>query len=176
MQPALMHPFFLLDLDPATKWGIIALAVITMVYAALRPLFRKKDPLSRPPNFSSLSQQRSVERQMQNMLVELAEMSRQITAQLDTRAAKLETLIREADQKIAALGSQPGATALSAGAAPPPPAAPVQAESTGAQPPMVDPRHALIYALADQGRSCPDIARELNQPSGEIELILKLRR
>jgi DNA-binding NarL/FixJ family response regulator len=49
-----------------------------------------------------------------------------------------------------------------------------QAEST--EQPMIDPRHALVYALADQGRSCKDIAQELNRPSGEIELILALRR
>jgi hypothetical protein len=41
---------------------------------------------------------------------------------------------------------------------------------------MIDPRHALVYALADQGRSFKDIAQELNRPSGEIELILALRR
>jgi len=38
-----------------------------------------------------------VERQMQSLLVELSEMSRQISAQLDTRSAKLELLIKEAD-------------------------------------------------------------------------------
>jgi len=29
--------------------------------------------------------------------------------------------------------------------------------------------------LADQGRSATDIARELNRPRGEVELILALR-
>lgn len=80
----------LLDMDPFTKWAVIALAMLTIVYAVIRPWFRRKDPLDRPPAFSSLAQQRSVERQMQNVLVDLSEMARQITAQLDTRAAKLE--------------------------------------------------------------------------------------
>jgi hypothetical protein len=48
--------------------------------------------------------------------------------------------------------------------APPPPA------------PSIDPRHAEIYALADQGRSPRDIATHLGRPSGEIELILALRQ
>jgi hypothetical protein len=159
----------LLDLDPATKWAVIAVATATILYAALRPMFRRKDPLDKPPKLGSLAQQRSVDRQMQNVLVELSEMSRQITAQLDTRAGKLEALIREADQKIAALKSHQGAAPQI------PPAAPLfRAEST--EQPMIDPRHALVYALADQGRSCKDIAQELNRPSGEIELILALRR
>jgi hypothetical protein len=162
----------LLDFDPATKWAFIAVACVTILYAALRPLFRKKDPLDKPPAFGSLAQQRSVERQMQNVLVELSEMARQITAQLDTRAGKLEALIREADQKITALKSQQGTN---------PHIAPISTETPtfrgeSTEQPMIDPRHAIVYALADQGRSCKDIAQELNRPSGEIELILALRR
>ena len=42
---------------------------------------------------------------MSNLVVEMSEMARQITAQLDTRAAKLELLIKEADEKIARLGA-----------------------------------------------------------------------
>jgi hypothetical protein len=163
----------LLDLDPATKWAVILLSILTILYAAFRSFFRKKDPLDKPPAFGSLAQQRSVERQMQNVLVELSEMARQITAQLDSRASKLDALIREADQRIAAMKSQPVGVAQnqpqnsSAGT-------PFMAESTDQ--PMIDPRHALVYALADQGRSPKDIAQELNRPSGEIELILALRR
>ena len=37
---------------------------------------------------------------MNNLLVELSEMARQVTAQLDTRTLKLETLLKEADEKI----------------------------------------------------------------------------
>jgi hypothetical protein len=168
-----MMPLPLLDLDPATKWAVILLAIITILYAAMRSLFQKKDPLDKPPAFGSLAQQRSVERQMQNVLVEMSEMARQITAQLDTRAAKLDALIREADQRIAAMKSQPASLPQSQPQNPPA-GTPFMAESTDQ--PMIDPRHALVYALADQGRSPKDIAQELNRPSGEIELILALRR
>ncbi|MGD0460850.1 MAG: hypothetical protein ABSB74_00010 [Tepidisphaeraceae bacterium] len=165
----------LLDLDPATKWAAICLAILTILYAAvIRPWFRKKDPLSKPPAYASLAQQRSVERQMQNVLVELSEMARQITAQLDTRAAKLESLIREADEKIAAMKSAPSPPALSPpGLAPPAFGSPVESPEPRAP---SDPRHAQVYALADQGRSSMEIAQQLNRPSGEIELILALRR
>lgn len=153
----------LLDLDPVTKWAAIVLAILTILYATLRPMFRKKDPLAKPPAFGSLAQQRSVERQMQNVLVEMSDMARQITAQIDTRAAKLEALIREADEKIAAMRA---GNSLQQ-----PFPAPLREEL-----PDIDPRHAQVYALADQGHTCKDIAQRLNQPSGEIELILKLRR
>lgn len=71
-------------------------------------------------------------------------------------------LIREADEKIAAMKSPPSA--------PPPRAEPAAPELPG------DPRHAQVYALADQGRSSNEIAQQLHRPSGEIELILALRR
>jgi hypothetical protein len=158
------------DIDPVTKWSAIILALLTILYATLRPLFRKKDPLQKPPAFGSLAQQRAVERQMQNVLVEMSDMARQISAQIDTRAAKLEELIRQADERIAAMKSQP------AGFSGTPPATPDPAPAQPQQAPIVDARHAQIYALADLGHSSRDIAQQLNRPSGEIELILALRR
>jgi len=51
-------------------------------------------------------------------------------------------------------------------------------ESTHVPPPepQIDPRHAEIYAMADEGRSATDIASRLGRPSGEVELILALRQ
>jgi hypothetical protein len=164
-------------LDPSTRWMLFSLAIITILYAVFRPAFRKKDPLNRPSPFASLSQQRSVERQMQNVLVELAEMSRQISAQLDTRASRLEQLIKEADEKLAALKS---ATGNGQATPPPAPAAlhrdpPPEEPALGPATNSVESQHADVYALADQGRSPREIAERLNRPSGEIELILALR-
>jgi hypothetical protein len=156
-------------------WIFFALAMLALFYmAVLRPMMRrKKDPLERGSGFSSLSQQRAVERQMQNLLVELSEMSRQITAQLDTRSAKLELLIKEADEKIAAL-KRLGASEASA------PASPIleDPEPAGSLPPApveIDPRHAAVYSLADEGRDIGEIATTLGRPRGEVELILALR-
>jgi hypothetical protein len=150
---------------------IVVLAAATLYVAVIRPFLRKKkDPLSRSPSQARLAQERSVERQMQNLLVELSEMARQISAQLDTRTAKLELLIREADEKIETL-RRAGAAQVELK-----PSAPIAPEVEGAAPPLVDPRHAEIYALADQGRRPLEIAQELGRPSGEVELILALRQ
>lgn len=169
--------------DPHMQWVMIALGVVTLFYVVIiRPAMKKKrDPLERSPIAGSLNRERSVERQMQNLLVELSEMSRQISGQLDTRSQKLQMLIQDADERIAALQqqmkqgnppkSQPSleqAWTISAPAAPSSPRAALPAEP-------VDEQHLRVYALADQGRTASEIARELNRPRGEVELILDLR-
>ena len=95
----------LAELTAPVQWAVLGVAVLGTAILLFKPKFLKRDPLSRSPQSTSLSQQRSVERQMQTLLVELSEMSRQVTASLDTRATKLDLLIREADQKIAILTS-----------------------------------------------------------------------
>jgi hypothetical protein len=89
------------SLDPnSLRWLVIAMAVATIAFAVIRPMFKKRDPMASSPS-RSLASQRSVEREMSNLLVELSEMTRQLSAQLDTRSAKLEELMRQADKKIA---------------------------------------------------------------------------
>ena len=155
-------------------WIIIAVCGATILYAIFRPSARsKRDPLTRVPSSARLSQQRNTERQMESLLVELSEMARQISAQLDTRSQKLELLIQEADAKIAEMErARAGATG--------PTSSDHQTWSTHSEPPpaetdVIDPRHQEIYTLADQGTSAPDIARQLDRPRGEVELILALR-
>jgi len=161
---------------------ILGLGGVVVMYVIMRPLMRrKKDPFAKPFATTSLSQQRSVERQMESLLVELSEMSRQMTAQLDTRAAKLEALIGEADAKIAALErlAKENPTAPQRFVMPsqqqeaPPELKPEPAVVEDLHP--IPPGHAVVYKMADEGKSRSQIAAELNRPSGEIELILALR-
>jgi hypothetical protein len=163
--------------DNAPQWIALAIGVLGLAYIVLRPKFgRRRDPLENPGPRMSLAQQRSLERDMSTLVVELSEMARQITAQLDTRAAKLEALIAEADQRIeqlkrhSAAGTREVEPPVSRPADPPASSPdPAPAEET------VDPRHAAVYALADEGLSASAIAQRLRRPSGEIELILALR-
>ncbi len=151
------------NLDPTTIWLMVVAAILTIVYAMVRPWMRgKRDPLTRSSPFSSLSQQRQIEAQMNNLLVELAEMARKITVQLDTRSAKLEELIRQADQRIEQMGHVP----------------PVAAAAVPHMRLKIEPDHHTqqVYDLADQGRNVHEISKQLQRPQGEIELILALRK
>jgi hypothetical protein len=189
MPPTLLNA--ILD-DAGKQWLAIGAALFLIVYFVIRPMGkRKQDPLDKMGTRSSpMATQRSVEREMSNLLVELSEMARQVTAQLDTRATKLELLMKEADEKIETLRALQ-TSSPSSPSSPPAPLSPglrqsaaerealMQPLETPLSPPpepQIDPRHAEIYALADQGRTPVDIASRLGRPSGEIELILALRQ
>lgn len=165
---------YLLDLqhlDPFQKWTLICAAGLTLVYVAMRPFKKRgKDPLARAA-IPTLAGQREVERQMTELLVELEQMARQMTGQLDTRANKLELLIKQADEKIALLHG--------AGHAIPAGSVAIAAMETAPGLPAAlaaDPRHLAVYDLADTGQSARQIAQQLGRPHGEIELILALRQ
>jgi hypothetical protein len=180
--------FILLDSStaaptPYTSWAAIGVGVLTIIYVVfIKPMTgKKKDPLSRPAPEPGLARQRAVERDVSSLLVELSEMSRQMTGQIDTRAAKLEALIREADDKIAMLRSLANGQTTSG---PHHQGVLIEAKLLEAHAvvrpaedsiPTVDPRHAEVYDLADEGQSAQDIARHTGRPRGEVELILALR-
>lgn len=81
------------------QWAMLVMGVVAVIYLLLRKPRKRRDPLEHRANLS-LSQQRAVETEMNNLLVELSQMAQQISAQLDSRAAKLEVLIAEADEKL----------------------------------------------------------------------------
>jgi hypothetical protein len=152
--------------------NLVVAVGLTIFYAVMRPMKKKKDPLEKSPSKFGLASQRAVEQDMNNLLVELSKMARQLTAQLDTRAIKLEMLIKQADERLAALKQ------LNNGAAGgmPPTNGNGSPEPTSPESPGVDERHLEVYALADERLSAQQIANKLTRPRGEIDLILALRR
>ncbi len=100
-----------------TQWILIAVGSAFMLYILLRPWIngrrkRPTDPLTDQPFKTSLAQQKALERDMQCLLVELHNMARQMSSQIETRVAKLELLLEEADAKIARLESGTGRGAV----------------------------------------------------------------
>ena len=95
------------------------------------------------------------------LMLRLEELSREICGQIDTRFAKLEHAIREADAKLAALRAATEA--------------PTPVDPAGSDAP-VDPKHAEVCRRARDGQIALQIAREMDMPVGEVELILSLQR
>jgi hypothetical protein len=152
--------FIEIHLDDA----LLALALLAATLS-IWLVIRKRARLARSP------QTQGVQKDVEQLLAELAQMAGNITEQLDNRIATLNALLKQADQKIADLHRAQ--------------LAPIERQSTA---PLTitsheanghnvngDPRHADVYTLADQGQNPYQIAQHLGRPSGEIELILALR-
>jgi hypothetical protein len=160
-------------------WAGLIVAILATAYLFMRSKAKaRKDPLARQQAGSGLAQQRAVERQMSNLLVELSEMARAVSAGLDTRAAKLQVLIDDADRRIAELKAlgvnraqhvEPQATQV-----PQPPTMRIVSDAPRDLP-AAEPHHDQVYQLADLGKSPHEIAVIVGKPRGEIELILALR-
>ncbi|MDQ7013179.1 MAG: hypothetical protein Q9O74_04700 [Planctomycetota bacterium] len=105
------------------------------------------------------------------------ELTRRLAAIMDNKAARIEVLIEHADQRLAALAEAEANAQQAAPAAAP--ALHTDHETAPPAPPAplsIDPLHRKVYDLADQGLAPVDIARQIDRPTGQIELILALRR
>ena len=173
------------DAEPGTsnvgQLAILALAVgaLTLVMLSTRRRIRKSqrqkvtDP--RPRVSSALREQNQAARNLEEVMLELDELSRQIHGRLDTKLVRLEVVIRDADQRIDLLSRLLQRTEGLSGTE-----IAIDQEVSTDSPSRLDgtddARHSEIFSLADAGRSPLEIARETGKTTGEIELILALRR
>jgi len=102
---------------------------------------------------------------VESVMADAEELTRRLAAIMDNKAAKLEILIQQASEAADRL-ERAGAGATGQ---------PEQHPQAARRQPLTDPLAAEIYSLADQGRTPLDIARELDEPTGKVELILALR-
>lgn len=121
----------------------------------------------------SLTKQRD---SIESLIVDLQETARSCAAQVENRAARLEALMRQTDQKIAKLKD-----ALEQVEQPAPSPAPVSRPVEPATPrPGLrleterDSRTARMLKMHAEGASAADIARELGEELGKVQLILSL--
>jgi hypothetical protein len=109
---------------------------------------------------------------------QLVETARRLSAQLDNKAERLELLIRQADERIARFSEAVPAGRHTTGEPPPgqePTATPQSPPPGAGEPPRSDPLTRAVYELADAGRSPVEIAQQLDEQVGKVELILALR-
>ncbi|MEO0483170.1 MAG: hypothetical protein AAF138_06060 [Planctomycetota bacterium] len=179
--------------DPATSpvlsaifMGVAAFAIFTVLIRMFRRGAARRardggDPTERLEQIREQAQARGVRTGPPSdpVTAETVDTVTQLIAQLDARAVRLETLVDRAEAAIDRLS----AADLAA-----PPASPARTATarttTATEPPAPepafgpesDPMHRRVYELADAGRGPIDIARELGQPTGQVELILALRK
>ncbi len=158
--------------DQLVPVALLLVLTVWLLWASRRKLRQQSEqpkrlsPQRDPPPlpYGSKDQMR---RDLESLIAELEQLSRKISAEIDTRFAKLEAAMHDADRRIAALHRLSQQQAGQTGQAPPREAGPVSDRP--------EDRYTLIYELADVGFSPVEIARDLGRTPGEVELILNLR-
>lgn len=137
-----------------------------------------------------MKEERAVRGDLEQLMVEIEQLAKRMGAQLDAKSMRLERLLREADAKIATLERQQGEQVEGPGdsrePAPPPPLAPsppsrdqaADTQTQAASDTATDESELAVsvYRLADAGLTPLEIARQLNEHQGKIELVLALRQ
>jgi len=191
------------SMSPQVLW---VFAIVVLAYFMLRVTMRKvaqRRKSQQRPLQERLAQMRKpdgVYDQMNELMAALADLSRQINGQIDTRLAKLDIMLRQADQVISKLENSTDSSLDTARANNPASvketadvpfsnasdslkeiadkiqaADPATDKSSSSDiSPVLTPEAEQIIAMAGKDMSTLAISQELKRPIGEIELILSL--
>jgi hypothetical protein len=177
---------FLADTSPllnsTATIAVIMAAAVGIMWWSLRRIKRQKEANDRStesllrdsprrPAAPGDAAHRLLQQSLTELLLQLEEMSREINGQIDTRLRAMNLLIQEADQKIRELQRLQGDGGAAVTAA-----LRIPAPRPEPRPEFASERYARVYALAEKGLTVVEIAREMKLMTGEVELILALRR
>ena len=160
-------------------YGIMAVAILLIIMAMFsmgRGRKRKEaSRLSARDHVERARQKQGVRDELEMLMVDINRMAKDLGGQLDAKIVRIEKAVRDADERIAQL--QALRDELSQPVAPPPVAEPTGDTLVTPQAPegQADPLTREVYALADQGIGPGDIAQQLGEHVGKVELILALR-
>lgn len=157
---------------------VLAVGALAIVMLSTRRRIRESQRLSPTAarrRYAELQEEVKASRGLEQVMLELDQLSRQIHGRIDTKLARLEAVIRDADQRIDTLSrlirTMQGESAQEFTLDRESPD-----EARSARSDIVDDRHAPIYELAEGGKSPVEIARRVGKTTGEVELILALKR
>ena len=167
---------------------VVALALFMLIITRQRMSRSKKhSDMSVKERVDHLKGSSGIYDQINELMARLADLSRQINGQIDTRTAKLEQLLHDADKAINKLEkhtkNQVPWHQETDGEGENPSFEPHQREPQVVESQQVAPKEKIIspetrqiLQLAEEGLSAVEIAGQLDRPVGEIELILALNR
>lgn len=174
-EPASFHLSILAADDSSHLGTYMLLAGLVLVTVSLMMRLRKRHrqrALEPGPHeqVERVRQMRGMRGDLEELMVEIEQMTKRLGAQLDAKALHLERLLDEANQKISRIDNPAGQDDDRL-------ESPADASSPPARQEIVpdDPLARDVYQLADQGFESDDIARKLNEHVGKVELILALR-
>ena len=143
---------------------LIALVIAALFVAVILPRLRRRQDGPRESLGSFGSTTGGAREELERLLTEIQDLSREHIARLDTKIRMLNQLLLECDQKKREL------EALLAKAGPNAP------EKSAPPPKAANPLHDQVYSLQDSGKELLDICAATGLEKGEVELILGLRK
>jgi hypothetical protein len=150
--------------SPTTSVVLIVLVVAALFIAVVLPRLRRKPDGPREVLGSFGSSAGGAREELERLLTEIQDLSREHIARLDTKIRMLNQLLLECDQKKREL------EALMARAGTPAP------EKSAPPAKAANPLHDQVYSLQDSGKEILDICAATGLEKGEVELILGLRK
>ncbi len=170
--------------------GVVLLGVIMTSSIRAKIASRQAEQPSPREFIDQIRADRARRDDVDTATAELLDTGQRLAAQLDNKAERLEQLIAQADQRLERLAdataesggpspkpsTPPRAAAPSPAPHPPKSRAAPEASPPPALPASLDPLTVAVYDLADAGQSAVEIAQELDEQTGKVELILALRQ
>lgn len=190
MIDGLMLGGLLSDCDHWTANWLLPAGLVLITMALLMGVLRRRRQMANRgtarEQVERLKQESGMRGDLETLMVEIEQLAKRLGAQLDAKTVQLEKLLREADARITELrrhqagGAEPGPAGGVAGAAAGTavsadlPAAPLAVAEP--DPPSGDDALARrVDELDKKGLASVEIARQLNEHVGKVELILALR-
>ncbi len=174
--------------------GVLLLAILVLGNVRRKIKRNSTNHLDANERVERIRQQQGMRDDLREMMVELEEMARRFGAQLDAKAIYLEKLLDQADERMLALrrlepnrgldspptdSNDDGMANSQAGVLQATDAvrtSNVESAAVAAVDTEVDPLVEKIYKMADEGQTPIEIARNLDEQIGKVELILALRQ
>ena len=158
------------------QYGIVVVGILFIIMAMFSlGRARKRTGANRDTardHVERAREKQGVRTELEALMVDINRMARDLGGQLDAKIIRIEKATEEADERIAQLEAL--RDSLNDPSAMGKPAAD-QLVTPQADAASVDPLTKEVYALADQGKGPVDIAQQLDEHVGKIELILALR-
>ncbi|MBX2850703.1 MAG: hypothetical protein KTR15_03035 [Phycisphaeraceae bacterium] len=155
------------------QYGIAVVGILFIIMAMFSlGRARKRTAHSRDSGRDHIDrarQKQGVRNELEALMVDINRMARDLGGQLDAKIIRIEKATQEAEERIAQL------QALRDELANPAAAQQDQLVTPQAGPDTTDPLTRQVYALADEGKGPADIAQQLDEHVGKVELILALR-
>lgn len=163
--------------------GIVIMAIMLGMSMRAKIARRQGEALSPRERLDQIKADAEQRAKRQGLAPESLEIAQSLATLLDTKSARLELLLEEAEHRIAQLESlvREAAPTQQEVSEPAPPVAsprdvPPPRRTAHANADSVDPLSRSVYELADTGRTPVQIAQQLDEQVGKVELILALRQ